>query len=81
MGAHAAQVQADQAQASGSAPTAAAPQANLPYSIEHAQAPMYPGLADFMGLELTDDVLRLNMPEYLNTNAVAIQQVRNKMVF
>ncbi len=26
---------------------------------------VYPGLADYMGLELTEDVIRENMPEYL----------------
>lgn len=27
--------------------------------------PVYPGLADYMGMELTEDVIRENMPEYL----------------
>ena len=27
--------------------------------------PVYPGLAYFMGMELTEDVIRENMPEYL----------------
>jgi len=26
---------------------------------------VYPGLADYMGMELTEDVIRENMPEYL----------------
>lgn len=26
---------------------------------------VYPGLADYMGMELTEDVIRVNMPEYL----------------
>ena len=29
---------------------------------------MYPGLAEYMGLELSDDVIRQNMPEYLEQN-------------
>ena len=38
----------------------------------------YPGLAGFMGLELSEDVLRANMPEYLPENQVALRQsVRN----
>lgn len=32
------------------------------------QGELYPGLGDFMGLELTEQVIALNMPEYLNTN-------------
>lgn len=34
----------------------------------------YPGLAGFMGLELSEDVLRANMPEYLPENQVALRQ-------
>ena len=37
----------------------------LPYPIDAPSAPVYPGLAHFMGLELTEDVIRANMPEYL----------------
>ena len=49
-----------------SAPSAAAP-SGLPYPAAHpaAAAPVYPGLASFMGMELTEDVIRANMPEYL----------------
>jgi hypothetical protein len=43
---------------------------------------MYPGLSDYMGLELSEDVIRANMPEYLpgadNRGAlVPTQQVNN----
>lgn len=31
---------------------------------------LYPGLGDFMGLELTNDVIALNMPEYMSGTAV-----------
>lgn len=34
----------------------------------------YPGLAEYMGLELSEDVIRANMPEYLNQGALAIPQ-------
>lgn len=30
-----------------------------------SQAGFYPGLADYMGLELSEDTIRVNMPEYL----------------
>ena len=39
---------------------------------------MYPGLADYMGLELSEETIRQNMPEYLaasgNAGAVAVAQ-------
>lgn len=34
----------------------------------NGSAPLYPGLGDFMGLELTRDVIALNMPEYVQSN-------------
>lgn len=33
---------------------------------------LYPGLADFMGLELSKEVIAANMPEYLRSNQVAV---------
>ena len=45
--------------------------------------PAFPstGLGDFMGLELTEDVIRANMPEYLpgatyNANQVRLEAMR-----
>lgn len=61
----------------GPAPQAAGPQAQaqanpqLPYPVR-GSAPVYPGLADFMGLELSEETIRANMPEYLASNAVAV---------
>ena len=40
----------------------------------------YPGLAGFMGLELSEDVLRANMPEYLPENQVALRQSVRKVL-
>merc|ERR1712018_909384 len=39
-----------------------------PPGTANAVQAMYPGLADYMGLELTQDVIRANMPEYLEQN-------------
>lgn len=47
-------------------PTAAAPAATASVSE------LYPGLADFMGLELSEEIIAANMPEYLRNNQVAI---------
>lgn len=33
---------------------------------------LYPGLADFMGLELSEEMIAANMPEYLRSNQVAM---------
>lgn len=33
------------------------------------QRELYPGLGDFMGLELSEHVIALNMPEYLNNSS------------
>jgi len=43
---------------------------------------MYPGLAEYMGLELSDDVIRQNMPEYLEQNhtTAMIQLPQNTQV-
>lgn len=44
----------------------------------HAGSAAYPSLVDFMGLELTEEMIRLNMPEYApqshHGNAVATPQ-------
>ena len=43
---------------------------------------MYPGLAEYMGLELSDDVIRQNMPEYLEQNrTTAMIQLPQVMIF
>merc|ERR1719411_621458 len=52
---------------------------SLPYTINPAQPAVgaggfYPGLVDFMGMELSEEMIRLNMPEYLPENQVAIRQ-------
>ena len=49
-------------------PASSNPDSTLPYPIQNPAAPVYPGLAEFMGLELTEDVIRANMPEYLDTH-------------
>ncbi len=46
-------------------------QSGLPYPINPDSAPIYPGLATFMGMELTQEVIRANMPEYLQGETVA----------
>lgn len=33
---------------------------------------LYPGLADFMGLELSQEIIAVNMPEYLRNNQIAV---------
>lgn len=43
------------------------PSAPLPYPITPA-AQMYPALNDYMGLELTPEVIAANMPEYSPQN-------------
>lgn len=35
-------------------------------------AELYPGLADFMGLELSEEIIAANMPEYLRSNQVSV---------
>lgn len=39
--------------------------ANNPPDQSKAASALYPGLGDFMGLELSQDVIALNMPEYV----------------
>lgn len=58
--------QATQPQYSVSVPSASAP----PQTLTRHGASAYPSLMDFMGLELTDEVIRLNMPEYASDVAV-----------
>lgn len=44
----------------------------------NAAAALYPGLSDFMGLELTQDVIALNMPEYMQSSqAVSVTQAES----
>lgn len=40
-------------------------------SATYSNAMAYPSLRDFMGMELTEEMIRLNMPEY---GAVAVSQ-------
>lgn len=47
--------------------------ASSPAEQSNAVAVLYPGLGDFMGLELSQDVIALNMPEYMqSTQAVSV---------
>merc|ERR1711963_231237 len=39
-----------------------------PSNYGSPNSPVYPGLAEYMGLELLEDVIRANMPEYLPEN-------------
>ena len=53
------------------------PAASLPYPISpqdfsSQNVSVYPGLAGYMGLELSEDVIRENMPEYLPENQAAL---------
>ena len=46
----------------------------LPASMSPVPAPVaasYPGLAEYMGLELSEALIRENMPEYLPGNQVS----------
>jgi len=70
-----------QTQVLGGVATGMAPQSNqsLPYPINPGHPAVgaggfYPGLADFMGLELSENMIRVNMPEYLPENQVALHQ-------
>jgi syntenin-1 len=52
-------------------PSAPVPTLNRGYPTNgsyggHTASSAYPSLQDFMGLELTEDMIRANMPEYLN---------------
>jgi len=51
------------------------PQPSVPYPTL-SSSPAYPGLAEYLGLELTEAELRLNMPEYLpvvaNQGSIAV---------
>merc|ERR1719510_373420 len=63
--------------------TVVPPQSAQVQALPHPSAPSpssssssaYPGLAEYMGLELSEDMIRANMPEYLPSNqqnAVAV---------
>ena len=65
---------------------ASQPSQSLPYPINPGQPVVgaggfYPGLADFMGLELSEDMIRANMPEYLPENQVALRQSVSRRIF
>ena len=45
-------------------PSSASAYPQIP-SNASSNGPVYPGLGDYMGLELSEDVIRANMPEYL----------------
>lgn len=53
-----------------SAPTFGGPNPSAPV--------LYPGLGDFMGLELTSDVIGLNMPEYMQNEVTAVMPSTNR---
>jgi len=75
-------------QSSNMYPTApgmpSAPMATMSRAGGQSLSSAYPSLRDFMGLELTEEMIRLNMPEYferpalgyptLSGNAVAVPQ-------
>ena len=65
--------QAQQTLAPAAVPSQASQVAALPYPSAPSSSSTYPGLAEYMGLELTEDIIRANMPEYLPSN----QQVSN----
>ena len=46
--------------------------ATLPYPVR-GSLPVYPGLAEFMDMELSEEIIRENMPEYLAQNQVAVR--------
>lgn len=48
------------------------PSAPLPYPIAPVNSQMYPTLGDYMGLELTPEVIAANMPEYSPQNVSLI---------
>ena len=53
----------------------------LPASMSPVPAPVaasYPGLAEYMGLELSEALIRENMPEYLPANQVS-NSVRSRI--
>ncbi len=68
-------------QAPAVAPGAAAPGSGLPYPVRPDASPIYPGLASYMGLELTQEVILANMPEYAHVNAGTMAQVGKKNNF
>lgn len=49
------------------APYALAPSAPFNENPNPSAPILYPGLSDFMGLELSSDVIALNMPEYMSS--------------
>lgn len=53
-----------------SSPTGGYPSA--PAATGATVTELYPGLADFMGLELSEEIIAANMPEYLRSNQVAV---------
>lgn len=60
--------------------TASVPASHTNQPIASAPA-LYPGLDDFMGLQLSSDVLTLNIPGYMqNSNETAIMPSRTGMI-
>lgn len=53
-------------------PLGAAPAAEHGYKTVASAPELYPGLSDFMGLELNADMLALNMPEYMRNVETAV---------
>lgn len=66
-----AQYQQQQQQPPALAAPGGYPSAPSSHDISPYNAIMYPGLADFMGLELSEEVIAANMPEYLRQNQLA----------
>lgn len=53
-----------------------------PAGQTNAVAALYPGLGDFMGLELSQEVIALNMPEYMQSNqAVSVTRMTSCVNF
>merc|ERR1719188_1963013 len=48
---------------------------NTPATSRQSQA--YPGLAEYMGMELSEAIIRENMPEYLNNQSVVAASDRS----
>ena len=65
-------IQVQHQQSAGPAPSQPVPSLPYPSAPQPAlpSGSAYPTLGDYMGLELTEDVIRANMPEYLPASQV-----------
>ena len=71
-----------QTQAQGGGWTQPLSRPPLPASMSPVPAPVaasYPGLAEYMGLELSEALIRENMPEYLPGNQVSHKIVQSEL--